>query len=84
MEQINTKIKRWGNSFGIVVPMEIIKKEELKEDADVTVTIQTLHKMTGKDLMELGKKFGIAKKLKDIDVLKALKEVDRVFWPEEN
>lgn len=35
-----------------------------------------------KDLSRLGKKFGLDKKLKNIDTLKALKRVDEAFWPE--
>ena len=83
MEQINTRIKRWGNSFGIVVPRDVIKKENLSENTEVTITIQTSRKMTGRDLMELGRKLGIAKKLQKTDIEKSLKEVDEAFWPEE-
>ncbi len=32
MTIIETKVKRWGNSFGVVIPIEIIEKEKIKED----------------------------------------------------
>lgn len=82
MEQLKTKIKRWGNSFGIVVPMDIIRKENLREDADVTVSIQTSHTITVGELMDLSIKLGVATKLKNVDTQKALREVDKAFWPE--
>jgi antitoxin component of MazEF toxin-antitoxin module len=82
MEQLKTKIKRWGNSFGIVVPMDIIRKENLREDADVTVSIQTSRTITVGELMDLSIKLGVAKKLKNVDTQKALREVDKAFWPE--
>ena len=83
MEQIKTTLKKWGNSFGIVVPMETINNENLKEGSEIIITIHQKKAMTVGDLMELGRKTGIAKKLKGMDTEKALKEVDRELWPEE-
>ena len=36
MEEILTKIKRWGNSYGLLLPKDIINNE-LKEDSQVRV-----------------------------------------------
>ncbi|MFC1682497.1 hypothetical protein ACFL0X_02685 [Nanoarchaeota archaeon] len=38
---------------------------------------------TGKDLMELGKKFGFPKKLKK-NTEQIMKEIDEELWPERN
>ncbi len=83
MEQINAKIKKWGNSLGIVLPMKVVEKENLKEGLEITVTVQPKKKMTVGDLMKLSKELGLDKKLKNIDTSKALREVDKYFWPEE-
>ena len=36
---IEATIKRWGNSFGIVIPKEIIERERLKENKKVIINI---------------------------------------------
>ena len=83
MEQISTKVKKWGNSFGIVLPINVIEKERIKEGTEITVTIQPKNKMTVGDLMNLSRELGLDKKLKNIDTQKALREVDKAFWPED-
>ena len=35
-----TKIKRWGNSLGIVLPKALVYEEELKEGEEVEVTVR--------------------------------------------
>ncbi len=37
MIQINTKLRKWGNSFGIVVPLNKISREHMKEGEEVKV-----------------------------------------------
>ncbi len=38
--EITTRLKRWGNSLGIVVPIETIKQKSLQEDEEVIITIE--------------------------------------------
>ena len=83
MEQINTKVKRWGNSFGVVLPIKIIEKENLKEGAEITITVQPKKKMTVGDLMKISREQGLDKKLKNTSTAKALREVDKAFWSED-
>ncbi len=73
METANVKVKKWGNSFGIILPKEIINNQGIKEGVEIEVSIRPKHKTKAKDI------FGILKgKLKrDTDDL--LKEVDRDF-----
>ena len=82
MEQINTKVKKWGNSFGIVVPMEMVNKEKMKEGTELVVSVRIKRSMTVGDLMEFGRKIGVDKRLKGIDTQRAMREVDVAFWPE--
>lgn len=37
MIEIKTKLRKWGNSFGIVVPKKAIEDSKLKEGEEVTV-----------------------------------------------
>ncbi len=39
MEQIRTKVKKWGNSYGVVIPVEAIKTEKIKEGDEVNILI---------------------------------------------
>lgn len=34
-----SKLKRWGNSFGVVIPKEMVEKEGLKEGEEVQVSV---------------------------------------------
>ena len=38
--QARSKLKRWGNSFGVVVPREIVDKEGLKEGEEVEISVR--------------------------------------------
>ena len=39
MEIIATKLRRWGNSFGVVIPSETVIKEKLKENDPIEILI---------------------------------------------
>ena len=55
MTVIETKVKKWGNSFGVVIPIEVVEKEKIKEN-------QTLKLILLKDSKEVFKKtFGMLK-----------------------
>jgi len=56
MIEIKSKLRRWGNSFGIVVPQNALG-EGLKENDDITVFIS-------KSKPDLKKVFGKLKKWK--------------------
>lgn len=36
---VNVTVKKWGNSFGIVIPKEVVKELEIKENQQVEITI---------------------------------------------
>ena len=39
MKIIQTRVKKWGNSFGIVIPSEIVVEEKIKENENIEVLI---------------------------------------------
>ena len=60
-------LKRWGNSMGVVLPKEMVEKEELKEnqrvlievikEADLTDIFGTLkRKMSGQEFKDMVRK----------------------------
>jgi antitoxin component of MazEF toxin-antitoxin module len=38
--QSKSRLKRWGNSYGIVVPKEIVEKEGLKEGELIEISVR--------------------------------------------
>ncbi|MEK6908858.1 MAG: AbrB/MazE/SpoVT family DNA-binding domain-containing protein [Nanoarchaeota archaeon] len=62
--QTKAKIKIWGNSLGIVIPKEVVIRENLQEDEEVDIVIKKRH--TLKELFGIGKGSKIdAQKMKD-------------------
>lgn len=73
METKDIKVRKWGNSFGIVLPKDMVEKQDIKEGIIVRINIQVKDKTKAKNI------FGILKgKIKrDTEVL--LNEVDKDF-----
>lgn len=84
MEKVNLKVRKWGNSFGVVLPKRVVDTQQLDEGTEITITIEPQNKMTVADVMKLGEQLGLDKKLKNVNTQKALDEIDNEFWPEED
>lgn len=39
-KQINSITRKWGNSIAVVIPNDIVNKENLKENVEVIITIE--------------------------------------------
>jgi len=39
---IKSKVKRWGNSLGLVLPKALVEEERLKEGEEVEVTVRKI------------------------------------------
>ena len=76
MIERETKLRAWGNSIGLVIPKEDVKKEGLHVDQKVKVVITPVKTLKVKDIF--GKlKLGINTKelLKEVD-----EELDSKFF----
>ena len=73
MIEFRTKLKRWGRSFGIVVPMEKIQKAKLDENMTIDIMIT-------KQESPVKKHFGKVKFKRPIKEI--LDEGDRESWDE--
>ena len=73
MIEIEATIRKWGRSFGIVIPMDKIKKENLSEDDKIKILIT-------KKKNPLRETFGTFKFKRPID--RILKEGDKESWDE--
>jgi len=81
MEKIKTIVKKWGNSFGVILPKKVVDTQNLKEGIEITITIEPNKIMTVGDLIDFVKKHPLPKPKRNYKEI--LEEVDRDFWPEE-
>jgi len=66
MEKIITKIKRWGNSFGVILPAKIVRAQNLEEGAEIEILISLKNKARVRDIFGALKNWKIdAQKFKD-------------------
>ena len=42
MVVIEAKLKKWGNSFGVVIPIEVISSEHMKENENIRLILQVM------------------------------------------
>ncbi|MFH1376374.1 MAG: AbrB/MazE/SpoVT family DNA-binding domain-containing protein [Candidatus Woesearchaeota archaeon] len=40
MIEIKSKLRKWGNSFGVIIPIGEVKDENIKEGDEVTVLVK--------------------------------------------
>lgn len=73
MIEVETKVRRWGRSFGVVIPKEKIKEEGIKEN-------ETIKLLIGKKTNVLKETFGTLKLRKSTQEI--LDESDREDWDE--
>ena len=52
---IETKVKRWGNSFGIIIPSETIAERKIKENQNINVIILEDSKKAFRETFGIGK-----------------------------
>lgn len=71
MIEIKSKLRRWGNSFGIVVPQNVVEREKVKEGDEISILIRT-------NKPNLKKLFGRHKFNKPVDIL--MKEIDEDLY----
>jgi len=76
MEKINATVKKWGNSFGIILPKDIIESQRLRDGSSIDVIISPRNKTKVKEI------FGILKGKIKRDTSDLLKEVDQDFSDE--
>jgi len=55
MTIIETKVKKWGNSFGVVIPSEVIVAKQIKENEDIGVIIIKDSRKVLRDTFGIGK-----------------------------
>lgn len=74
MIELRTKLRKWGNSLGVVVPMNSLQKEKFKENDEIVLLIAKERENV------LRETFGIHKFKKSIK--KLMKETDKELYNE--
>ena len=72
MVELKSEVRKWGNSLGLIIPKEIVKKEHLKPGQKVTALLL-------KESNVLKKTFGMAKGWKT-PTKKILEKTDRELY----
>ena len=73
MIEVETKVRKWGRSFGVVIPKEKVKEERIKENETIILLI-------GKKKNVLKETFGTLKLKRTTQEI--LDESDREDWDE--
>lgn len=55
MTVIDVKLKKWGNSFGVVIPSEVVENEDMKEDENVRLIVLKKSSKAFKETFGIGK-----------------------------
>ena len=77
---VKGKIKKWGNSFGVIIPKEVIDSENFKEDQEIEYIILPDREKSKKIFEET---FGILKGKLKKSTEKMMRETDRELYPED-
>lgn len=74
MIEVKSRLQKWGNSFGIVVPVKLVKEKMIKEGEEVTALILP------KEKTNLTKIFGSHKFSKSVEQI--MNETDKELYNE--
>ncbi|MEK6825385.1 MAG: AbrB/MazE/SpoVT family DNA-binding domain-containing protein [Nanoarchaeota archaeon] len=55
MSFVETKLRKWGNSFGVVIPIEIVEKEKMRENQQVNIIIVPNSRKALRETFGMGK-----------------------------
>jgi antitoxin component of MazEF toxin-antitoxin module len=80
MKQIRAMVRKWGNSFGVILPKEIVDRESIREGIEINLIITPRNRTTVADLFELSKRKKLPKLKKSTKQI--MREIDRQLWPE--
>lgn len=74
MVSLNVKLRRVGNSLGIVVPSEVVAQRGLREGESLNITIEVTGKSRARDMFEEAKKWNLKPKRSTQEILDEIDE----------
>ncbi|MEK6889327.1 MAG: AbrB/MazE/SpoVT family DNA-binding domain-containing protein [Nanoarchaeota archaeon] len=72
MDEVVTKLKKWGNSYGVLLPIKIVNEQKLKENSEVVISVKPHKTLTVGELMELAKKYPLKSKKSTEEIMKEM------------
>ena len=52
---VETRLKKWGNSFGVIIPREIVDIEKMKEEEKISIIVIKKNSKALKETFGIGK-----------------------------
>ena len=80
MIDLHVKLRRMGNSLGIVIPSNIVNRDKLREGQDLIININKKNITTVGEMMEEAKKLKLKFKKSTQELMD---EVDKDLWEED-
>ena len=74
MQDINLRLRKVGNSLGIVVPSEIIMRENLRDGDELIITVRNKKNSTVEDMLNEARKQKLKFKKTTEQLLKEIDE----------
>ncbi|MDP1695440.1 MAG: hypothetical protein Q8L29_00830 [archaeon] len=74
MINIQTKLRRMGNSLGIIVPSEVVNHNKFREGDELIVEIQFKRKTSVEDMLREARKRNLKFKRTTEEILKEINE----------
>lgn len=74
---VKGKLKKWGNSFGVIIPKEIVENEKLKINQEIEFILVPDSKKV------LEETFGTLKRKGNKTTEQEMREMDRELYPED-
>ena len=66
--QVQVTVRKWGNSFGVTLPKQLVEAEGINEDEKLVIEVNKKRLLKVKDLMGLAQGWQIdAQKMKDAE-----------------
>ncbi len=75
MQSFETKPRKWGNSYGVIIPKEIFENEKLGPNQRIRVTIEPEGRTLGQALWESG-----AEDISDKSTDEIMRIIDEELW----
>ncbi len=80
MKPVIARVKRWGNSLGVILPKHVVEQQDLSEGSEVELMVNKGKVSTVGDVFAFAQSMKLGKSRKSTE--EVMREIDRDFWPD--